>query len=495
MTGGSNDVVARLASPPRSQVKTWAAAVRGSRERQSSLVFGLWFAELGLILGALVPGLLIWQTAKPAHFGVTAFPTWWAALVVTSWSGLRLAWQISSGRPRLYHFSFWTFIYIFAGLAPLCQLRNAEFPTTVPGVDPASIATAEGMIILAIAGFEIGSAVTRRAPHRATIGTALRRVSVGRASVLAVVGIAFAVYYIHVIGLGVLFSTRDARSLVLAAKWPNPTLASLVSGMAYAPLLVAVHCLVNDRRAKRAAGEHPTGLALIVVCVVLLLVVINPMSSARYLFGTVWLSLLFLARTFVTPRRARLTMIGVLLALIVVFPYADRFRSATGGGDNYGGVTQNFVQNGDYDAFGQTANTVQYVDEFGLTDGRQLSGALLFFVPRQIWPSKANDTGSVIAAAKGYHFTNLSEPLWAELYIDGWWPLLVIGFVGLGAAAELGGIALARSGAGSVSAVAGGILSFYLIILLRGSLLQAMGNLVVIVLCLYASSTRNRSAA
>jgi hypothetical protein len=462
---------------------------------ESSVVAGFWLVELTIILSALVPALLIWTTSSANYFGASALPTWWGALVVTCWSGTRLAGQISSGRPRLYHFSVWTFIYIFAGLAPLCQLRAAQFPLTVPGLNLSSIGTAEGIIVVAIIGYEIGVLAARKAPHHAERSHAGRWVSVDRASIVGVIGVVFAGYYVHAIGVGTLFSTRDVRGVVVAQTWSNPTVASIVSGMAYAPLLVAVHCLVNARRVERAAGREPRRLLLIIVCVVLLLIVINPISSARYLFGTVWLSLTFLARAFATRRRARLTMIGVLLALVAIFPYADYFRTAQGGGDNYGGVTQNFVQNGDYDAFGQTANTVQYVDSYGLTDGRQLTGALLFFVPRQVWRGKADDTGSLIATSKGYRFTNLSEPFWAELYIDGWWPLLLVGFAALGVAAERGGAALARSEVGSLAAVAGGILSFYLIILLRGSLLQAMGNLAVIVLCLFAASSHRRRVA
>ena len=43
-------------------------------------------------------------------------------------------------------------------------------------------------------------------------------------------------------------------------------------------------------------------------------------------------------------------------------------------------VTSDFTVSGDYDAFGQTANTVEFVTDEGFTDGRQLAGAALFFV-------------------------------------------------------------------------------------------------------------------
>jgi hypothetical protein len=71
--------------------------------------------------------------------------------------------------------------------------------------------------------------------------------------------------------------------------------------------------------------------------------------------------------------------------------------------------------------------------------------------------------------------------MWAEMYINGGWPLLVLGMMGFGILVgaqdkKIDGI-LRRARAPGILAC---ILPFYLMILLRGSLLQAMSYLTVI---------------
>ena len=59
----------------------------------------------------------------------------------------------------------------------------------------------------------------------------------------------------------------------------------------------------------------------------------------------------------------------------------------------------------------------EYVNQFGFSYGYQLLGALLFFVPRSIWPSKPYGTGRMAFEALHQHwFTNVSAPLVAEGY-------------------------------------------------------------------------------
>ena len=68
----------------------------------------------------------------------------------------------------------------------------------------------------------------------------------------------------------------------------------------------------------------------------------------------------------------------------------------------------------DYDAYSMVARTLQYVGSFGATGGYQLLGALLFFVPRSVWPSKPEGSGNFVGAAQGQTVLNISSPLPAE---------------------------------------------------------------------------------
>ncbi|TAN12873.1 MAG: O-antigen polysaccharide polymerase Wzy [Chitinophagaceae bacterium] len=73
---------------------------------------------------------------------------------------------------------------------------------------------------------------------------------------------------------------------------------------------------------------------------------------------------------------------------------------------------------GDFDAYSMFVNTIKYVHDFGVTFGLQLLGAIFFFVPRSIWPSKPVGSGALIAAKNGWLFTNVSCPLIGESYIN-----------------------------------------------------------------------------
>ena len=148
----------------------------------------------------------------------------------------------------------------------------------------------------------------------------------------------------------------------------------------------------------------------------------------------------------------------------------------------------------DFDAFDQVNNTVNYVQVEGHTRGRQLAGSALFWVPRVGWPDKPTNTGELLANFRDYDYGNLSAPVWAEFWIDGGWPLLLVGM------GELGWLlrrsderAKARPSQPAPRRLVG-ILPFYMIIVLRGSMLQAMAGLTVLVLSGLFITTRAPAA-
>ena len=83
-----------------------------------------------------------------------------------------------------------------------------------------------------------------------------------------------------------------------------------------------------------------------------------------------------------------------------------------------------YQSSGDFDGFQSIINTVIYVNTYGFSYGNQIISSILSFIPRSIWASKADPTGSVAASAAGYEYVNISAPLPAEFFID-------FGFIGL----------------------------------------------------------------
>lgn len=428
---------------------------------------------VGALLAGIVPILVIKQTPGPPEAG------WQIALAITVWSGLRIAVLLNRAVPRLTALAYYLFCYVWFGLAAMAQLRTGSEPDTTPGLAQILMPRSMAIIAVGMVAFEV-FAVFRLPPDRASVSTSRRSLDLSRASLLGWIGVLFAIYFIRKIGVSNLFTSRDAADLAVQGTWTNPTTAAVFKALAIMPLLIAVHAVTRLRRQQRAAGGTATHGFWLALFTVVLLIVANPISNARYLAGTVLLSLLVLLGAFNTPGRFRLTTVIVILGVIAIFPYADRFRHSDVSGAKPPLLTS-LETSGDYDALAQVNNTVRYVDERGYTNGRQALGVVLFFVPRNIWSGKPDDTGVVLANYRGYRFNNLSAPLWAELFINFSWGGVIIGMGLLGVAVRrLDEHLVSDLGRASPGAVAASCLAFYLLIILRGSLLQATAYLVVI---------------
>lgn len=404
---------------------------------------------------------------------------WWLGCVVLIVAGARFSWLMGSGQARLMEFSFWTFTYVFMGLAPLVQLRTEHYPGTTSGIDQdlneLTMLVILAGVLAAIAGLCIPWVKQSESSHP-------ERLNDNRIIVLATFALVINATYILLLGPSVFFESRAALTLARDALTTNPIVNSLISASATVPLLVSFLTLLAARR--RAAGGSRVKFTVLAVCTAnAALFTVNPIGSARYMFGTFVLAMLAGLGAYATPTRVRTVAFAFLLGLVGVFPIADAFRRTATATISAADIDPLIaLTTGDFDAFAQVNNTVLYVSEVGLTWGRQAVGVVLFWVPRDIWPTKPMDTGVLLAQFRGYQFDNLSAPLWAEFYINFGIAGVIIGMFALG-------VWMHRSDRRTVSLVESRqappivalILPFYLIMLLRGSLLQAMAFLTVMV--------------
>jgi hypothetical protein len=435
---------------------------------------------VGVTMVVLLPAMLVYATPAPKS------AAWYLALVVTTISGARYTQIVADGRRRLYEMSFWVFTYVFLGIAPLAQLRTGETPITTPRIDTTLQQQAVVVVIVGIVAFVIGLSISgpRRNFLPGAYGAyALNGVDLGRTVVLALFALLFDAYFIAKVGIGSLFSSRDDLSRAVGSTWAESSTTALVVAITTMTLLVSFIALVKWVRLTKSR-EWPL-IALTVLVGLALAITVNPITSARYISGTAILAVAALFGLFATPGRFRVIAILWVIALIVVFPLADAFRYSTLG-EFKSSSTLESLTSPDFDAFAEINNTLLYVERHGITQGRQAVGVALFWVPRRLWPDKPLDTGVVLSDSRGYtrqniSVQNLSAPMWAEMYINGGWPLLVFGMLGLGIVVKSQDNrieeSLRRARAPSILAC---ILPFYLTILLRGSLLQAMSYLIVI---------------
>jgi hypothetical protein len=463
--------LSRRSSPADSSVK-----------RVSAHTLGL-CAFLGL--AGAVPAVFCVLTGTHATYA-----SWPLAWIVCTMAAAGYAILIVRGHPSTYQLTFWLFSYVFFGLAPLTQLRTGVLPSTTPGINTGNCVPAFMLVMAGMISFAFGASLKSKVDARPA--DEVGRLHLNRTRVYAVTAAALVMawYYIARIGPQTLLTSREIYGDRRTALWPDPTTASLVSGFATAPLLIAIAAIAILRR--QEAGERNLRTMLTqIACVGTMLMMVNPMTSPRQVFGTVSLALLAIAGAFSTPRRFRCSALFILIVLVFVFPYADYFRHDTSPGVLAKGNTVTALSNGDYDAFAQVVNTVTYVQQHGSTHGKQALGVALFWVPRQMWPDKPIDTGVLLALDRGYGFTNLSAPLWAEMFINGGWALLVFGMAALGKFARRQDL---REWTTPAKAnLLHLVIPFYMVILLRGSLLQATAWLSVFVLSDRVIRSKHRS--
>ncbi|MEU8570668.1 hypothetical protein AB0C51_20365 [Streptomyces pathocidini] len=424
---------------------------------------------------------------------------YWLQLALTAYAGARLSAMVLSRQRRLMQGTFWLFAYVAMGVAPLAQAVLGRVPTPLVG-PRADLTLATALVLIGCVVFDVGALLARHRPAVRRRRVA-RTAAVSRRRLYVLVVLAYAAGALLIAQLGgpaVFFTSRQEISESIAASGVSS--AESEAGSAFLrgfgtvlpllALLFLTRLLLNSRRARRRPGPVAAWVGLLLLNGV----VNNPISNPRYWFLTVVLAFLFTAfpRSPVVYRSA--LALGVAAALLV-FPYMDRFRYDEGG---YRPVESASIVEPlavkDYDQMVMFANTITHASTTtGHSYGRQVSGALLFFVPRSVWHGKPQDTGIRVGTWMGTNNANLSSPLWAELWLD-FGPFgMAAGFLALGYASARGDRRYAAlttdSSRTTIAAVAVPAIAGYSFILLRGSLLQASGRIGIAAVCLALVTT------
>jgi hypothetical protein len=224
------------------------------------------------------------------------------------------------------------------------------------------------------------------------------------------------------------------------------------------------------------------------VCVLLLLFLLviiteNPYTEKRNALGPMYLALLLVLfqNWFATGTRRLLLLVGSMVLIfpaITIFTHNHQQSLADVSLSQFSDRIADHYFSINYDSWANIYTAVEIVKVHGMQWGHQLLGSLLFFVPSSIWSSKPLATGIFLAdyliTNYSMWFTNLSAPLAAEGYLD-FGPAGVILYACILAlfVALLNKFALQRDRwiAFPMAIYA----SVFLMIVLRGSLMIAMG--------------------
>lgn len=174
--------------------------------------------------------------------------------------------------------------------------------------------------------------------------------------------------------------------------------------------------LLNARREKK----HYTSAIIAGICLVL---TCFPTALARFNIASIYLGLAVLFFPSFSTKRG-LFAFFLILGFLVAYPLFDAFKyigEAASLDDAVFTIANSLTSgytSGNYDAFSILFWCSDYIDLYGATCGRQLLGALLFFVPRNIWPEKPIPSGELVFKTFGRSFTDIAFPLPAEGWIN-----------------------------------------------------------------------------
>lgn len=461
---------------------------------------------IGIVTGGVLTiGIPAFLLAEVADVGRSdAWPITFAVLL---WAGVRLAVLVGRGGPRMFDMFFWLFTYIFLGLAPTIQIRSDKLSMTTPGMDPTVDFAAALLVVVGLLAYELGRVVALRsegnpAPKPQSSSSARHPASLSetRVAILFLGGAMISVYFTYKLGFASSLSSREAASAARRAAFPDPAVRAIFTAASLYPLLIATGALLQLRREVTTAGRRRLILLCVAVCLMLIFSVVSPISSARYALGTVLFAVAAFFGALASRSRIRTTMIATFLGFLFVFPIADAFRREAGGQQSREGFFGEYLYSADYDGFWQIANAYTYWRDGLVEPLQQFSGVVFFWVPRSVWASKPTDTGALLADYRGYAFSNLSSPLWAEALVNGGIIALIVVFLILGFGLRRLDTAVVASSQGrrgiGTWAIVAAVFPVFMTILLRGSLLQATGALVVATGCvLFIRSSRPNAGA
>jgi hypothetical protein len=230
---------------------------------------------------------------------------------------------------------------------------------------------------------------------------------------IAIISLLLSSLYFALIPINSLFYSRASTMASLNSAFANDSgqalIGLLVAFTKIAPLCLGTFVIL----ARRIRKERYTVLDIITICPSL--IAINPISSARYVFIILVITLGCSFLTLKPNRQSEfIVYIGVILA-VLVFPNLD-FARYEKSRFTLISITESLrlVANKDYDQIPMGALTLQTIRTEIAPIGKQFLGEIGFWVPRSYWLTKPSDTSILIAKDTGLSNSNLSVPLWAE---------------------------------------------------------------------------------
>jgi hypothetical protein len=399
---------------------------------------------LGVLLGVLA--LVGWVFLPPS-----AGPTE-PIVVIILWLNLLFALFAlvveSLRRPFSLHLMHLLSFFLFFGVAGLYQYSIGVYAAAGPtsslgGCNLLAAVAAALWIITYFSVYEIHHRLTSRVRRPKARGFLVKPLTPGTVTANMLFGLGTAAY-LAAAGLAGVATRAGAENAI--ADYATASGAGQYEGVFYLvhhillrayPLVALLAGLLIFTRVRANRRNLP------LFCVMVALFFANLVANNPFAASRLWLVMVllgFLCPYFFSRLRTGSGVVISTLAGIAILPALGEARHAEAWAEfreylQLVSPADWLAHSGDVDVLGVLALCARWVQTHGHTFGFQTLGALLFWVPRMIWPSKPIGTGALVTGDLGFEFTNIASPIVAEPYVD-------FGFVGILVFAALFGVLL-----------------------------------------------------
>lgn len=321
---------------------------------------------------------------------------------------------------------FWIFNLLFNLIAPIAQLSKSHLPFSTPIYYDDILYTNLMLtmcyfVVMCICYFNPAKRKKAQPKREGKGSWASTELTVTNSFMAVLLLLSTGIFLYHVVNYGI--ANLLFRSSSVEIYGDNMT-EFLIKGTVFPTVMsVSVIFSIIHYRKNKSFGN---GLIILYLFLIFVLT-FPPTGLARFKFATMYGSIAMVS--FKKLRKGVSFTILFLLAMLFLFPLFSVFRNADSGNfiELISNASKTFSSNlvsGDYDSYSSFVSSVDYARQYGASYGFQLLGAVLFFVPRLIWPGKPVGSGAMMAEGLNKNFSNISCQFFAEGYIN-------FGFVGV----------------------------------------------------------------
>lgn len=344
-----------------------------------------------------------------------------------------------------YVSSFIVFSFLFFLAAPIVQINsfegiNPEFMTKYPYRGSEAVFTNFLISIFNVTFFLSYLLFKKYKPLKKIPTVSQKDIRVLPLTILCILGLCLFVFFI---------SYDFVQDEINRPNWRKSDFSNMVL-LTYKKVLFLVPfggillCIQYFKKKRKKAINLVTIIVVFLIFLIFLFWFKNPLTEKRNALGPIYICLLFLMAPKLLNTNTK-TLFFLFFTMIIGFPLSAIITHSDATFDAIfkdpgilleemkgGGITNAF-NTLNYDAFTNVMTSVDYVSVHGLSLGNQLLSALFFFVPRSLWENKPYSTGTVVGEYLiddyGYNFSNLSNPLVSEGYINFGFLGVIIGAV------------------------------------------------------------------